>query len=81
MWCFLGVCRCSLNRGIGIEVLRDFAAIQSFLLGKSVKAAIGKRTTWVLQKYIENPVCSCPTAFLPVVGVLLCNHSSREKSE
>ncbi len=52
----LGTDASSLNRGIGIEVLRDLPAIQSFLQGKAAKAAIGRRTTWVVQKYIENPV-------------------------
>jgi hypothetical protein len=46
----------SLNRGIGIEVLKDLPAIQTFLLSKASKAALGRRTTWVVQKYIENPV-------------------------
>ena len=49
----------SLNRGIGIEVHRDFAAILSFLQGKAAttKSLTGNGPqTWVLQKYIENPV-------------------------
>ncbi len=48
----------SLNRGIGIEVLRELDEILAFLLTKSARSSIGVQTTWVLQKYIENPVCS-----------------------
>ncbi len=50
----------SLNRGIGIEVHREFSQILSFLQGKAAgtksTALGGSPQTWVLQKYIENPV-------------------------
>jgi Tubulin-tyrosine ligase family len=57
----LSVARCSLNRGIGIEVHKDIAAIQAFLQGKAAKLqSLGSHppgaNTYVLQKYIENPV-------------------------
>lgn len=75
-----------LNRGIGIEVHKDMSEIMAFLSKKAAKLAANVTSqappganTWVLQKYIENPVsgpyattvcvCAC-------VRVCVCVHDS-----
>lgn len=46
----------SLNRGIGIEVMRDLDEMKAFLAVKARQASMGIQPVWVLQKYIENPL-------------------------
>jgi hypothetical protein len=46
----------SLNRGIGIEVMKDMDEITNFLVTKARQASMGIQPVWVLQKYIENPL-------------------------
>jgi hypothetical protein len=45
----------SLNRGIGIEVHKTVAETLEYLQRK-VGSSTMSTSTWVLQKYIENPV-------------------------
>lgn len=51
LWLIKPTC---LNRGIGIEVMRDLGEIRAFLASKARGASMGIHTVWVLQKYIEN---------------------------
>lgn len=44
------------NRGIGIEVFNSYEDIRSFLDSKSRSASMGINGTWVMQKYLENPL-------------------------
>ena len=79
------VCVCRLNRGIGIEVHKDVPAILTFLQGKAAKLSATSTSqppghnTWVLQKYIENPVSALPPCPRPCTqpGTLCaCVHPS-----
>ena len=69
-----------LNRGIGIEVLKDLPSIQAFLTGKALKAAsaVGGgppgANTWVIQKYIENPVSAIDCSYGLCLSQLLIMH-------
>ena len=44
------------NRGIGIEVCRSEAEVRDFLASKGRGAALGVKTHWVVQKYLERPL-------------------------
>ena len=48
----------SENRGLGIEVLFSEPEIREFLEKKGRAAALGVKTHWVLQKYLERPLLS-----------------------
>jgi hypothetical protein len=71
---------CSLNRGIGIEVHKDIAAIQTFLQGKaakllsSISAQPAGANTYVLQKYIENPVRLSAFGAVLLTGISVLLH-------
>jgi hypothetical protein len=48
----------SENRGLGIEVLFSEREIQGFLEKKGRAAALGVKTHWCVQKYLERPLLS-----------------------
>eukprot|EP01138_Halocafeteria_seosinensis_P012254 gb/GECG01012522.1/.p1 GENE.gb/GECG01012522.1/~~gb/GECG01012522.1/.p1 ORF type:complete len:1130 (+),score=187.57 gb/GECG01012522.1/:1-3390(+) len=63
----------STNRGVGIEIMNDIKAIQSFLEKKASGASMGLNPTWVLQKYIENPLLVHGRKFDIRVWVAVCD--------
>jgi len=46
----------SANRGIGIQVIDGVEAAKDILTGVAGRASMGVKGTWVVQKYIENPL-------------------------
>ena len=63
----------STNRGVGIEIMNKMDKIRSFLETKAGNASMGLNPTWVLQKYIEDPLLVHGRKFDIRVWVAVCD--------